>query len=85
MFILNTHLFLTGSYGTYPLPVRNAIRGYQKLAEAAPDKFMRYQSADLLKNSRVGIARMLNVPADECVFVQNATLGKPYLNTSSLL
>jgi len=61
------------------------MRGYQKLAEAAPDKFIRYQSPDLLKNARVGMARMLNVPADECVFVQNTTLGKPYLDASSPL
>lgn len=55
--------------------MRNALRGYQKLAEYAPDKFMRYQTPDLLKNSRMGVARLLNAPADECVFVQNATLG----------
>jgi hercynylcysteine S-oxide lyase len=52
------------------------MRGYQKLAEAAPDKFMRYQTPDLLNNARVAVARILNVPADECVLVQNATLGK---------
>jgi len=64
-----------GSFGTYPLPVRNALRGYQKLAEAAPDKFLRYQYVDLLDKSRERVARLLNVPTDECVFVQNATSG----------
>ncbi|EHY57678.1 hypothetical protein HRR83_005414 [Exophiala dermatitidis] len=64
-----------GSFGTYSLPVRNALRGYQKLAEYAPDKFLRYQYVDLLDKSRERIARLLNVPSDECVFVQNATMG----------
>ncbi|OCT53308.1 aminotransferase family protein [Cladophialophora carrionii] len=64
-----------GSFGSYSLPVRNALRGYQKLAEAAPDKFLRYQYVDLLDKSRERIAKLLNVPTDECVFVQNATSG----------
>ncbi|KIY00339.1 uncharacterized protein Z520_04024 [Fonsecaea multimorphosa CBS 102226] len=64
-----------GSFGSYSLPVRNALRGYQKLAEAAPDKFLRYQYIDLLDKSRERIAKLLNVPPDECVFVQNATSG----------
>ncbi|KAI1611421.1 selenocysteine lyase [Exophiala viscosa] len=64
-----------GSFGTYSLPVRNALRGYQKLAEAAPDKFLRYQYVDLLDKSRERIARLINAPVDECVFVQNATTG----------
>ncbi|EXJ72926.1 uncharacterized protein A1O5_04075 [Cladophialophora psammophila CBS 110553] len=64
-----------GSFGTYSIPVRNARRGYQKLSEAAPDKFLRYQYIDLLDKSRERIAKLLNVPTDECVFVQNATSG----------
>ena len=66
----------TGSYGTYPLPVRNALRGYQKLTEAAPDKFIKYQYEDLLDKSRERVARIINAPVDECVFVQNATTGQ---------
>ncbi|RMZ87739.1 hypothetical protein DV736_g5030, partial [Chaetothyriales sp. CBS 134916] len=64
-----------GSYGSYPLPVRNALRGYQKLSEAAPDKFIRYQSGDLLDKARERIAKLVNAPVDECVFVTNATTG----------
>lgn len=56
--------------------MRNALRGYQKLAEAAPDKFLRYQYVDLLDKARERISVILNVPVDECVFVTNATLGK---------
>lgn len=33
---------LLGSYGTYPIPVRNIFRHYQERAEAQPDTFVRY-------------------------------------------
>ncbi|KIV97850.1 hypothetical protein PV10_01555 [Exophiala mesophila] len=64
-----------GSFGTYSLPVRNALRGYQKLAESAPDRFLRYQYVDLLNKSRERISTLLNAPVDDCVFVSNATTG----------
>jgi hercynylcysteine S-oxide lyase len=64
-----------GSYGTYPLPVRNALRGYQKLSEAAPDKFIRYQYVDLLDKARERVAKLVNAPIEECVFVSNASTG----------
>ncbi|KAK5070469.1 hypothetical protein LTR64_000140 [Lithohypha guttulata] len=67
-----------GSYGTYSIPVRNAKRGYTKLTESFPDKFLRYQYINLLDNSREKIAQLVNAPADECVFVENATTA---LNT----
>jgi hercynylcysteine S-oxide lyase len=51
------------------------MRGYQKLTEAAPDKFLRYQYIDLLDKSRERISKVVNAPVDECVFVTNATTG----------
>jgi hercynylcysteine S-oxide lyase len=68
---------MTGSFGSYPLPVRNALRGYQKLSEAAPDRFLRYQYVDLLDKARDRVAKLVNAPVDEVVFVNNATVGKP--------
>jgi hercynylcysteine S-oxide lyase len=65
----------TGSFGTYPKAVRDQFRRLQDLAEASPDKFMRYQSSDHLLASRTAAANLLNVPLDTCVFLQNATLG----------
>ena len=53
--------------------MRNALRGYQKLNEAAPDKFMLFQSAELLTKARNAVAKVLNAAAEECVFVPNAT------------
>ena len=67
---------IAGSFGSYPLPVRNAMRGYQKLSEAAPDKYLRYQYIDLLDKARDRISKLVNAPTDECVFVQNATAGE---------
>lgn len=64
-----------GSYGTYSIPVRNAKRGYTKLTESFPDKFLRYQYVNLLDNAREKIAQLVNAPVDECVFVENATGG----------
>lgn len=64
-----------GSFGTYPIPVRNAKRGYTKLTESCPDKFIRYQSIDLLDKSRERLAQLVHAPVDECVIVQNATSG----------
>lgn len=64
-----------GSFGTYPIPVRNAKRGYTKLTESCPDKFIRYQYIDLLDKSRERLAQLVNAPVDECVIVQNATSG----------
>lgn len=64
-----------GSFGTFPVPVRNAKRGYMKLTEACPDKFLRYQYTDLEEKARTKIAELVNAPVNECVFVQNATSG----------
>lgn len=62
-----------GSFGTFPVPVRNAKRGYMKLTESCPDKFLRYQYIDLLDKARERVAQLVNAPVDECVIVQNAT------------
>jgi len=64
-----------GSFGTYPIPVRNAKRGYTKLTEACPDKFLRYQCIDLLEKARERVAQLVNAPVDECVIVTNASTG----------
>lgn len=43
------------------------------MAEAAPDRFIRYDYPRLLDESRSAMAEFLNVPVDEVVFVPNAT------------
>lgn len=43
--------------------------------ESAPDQFLRYDAYDHSLKARKRIAQLLNTSPDECVFVQNATLG----------
>ncbi|CAK4031187.1 aminotransferase family [Lecanosticta acicola] len=63
-----------GSYGTYPIEIRDVFRDYQSKTEARPDAFVRYEyRTKLLDESREAIAKYLNVPTDTCVYVPNAT------------
>lgn len=64
-----------GSFGTYPIHIRNKLQHYQSLSEFTPDIFIRYQYPKLLAESRAAIASLLRVPTDTCVFVPNATTG----------
>ncbi|KAF7593013.1 hypothetical protein BBP40_012172 [Aspergillus hancockii] len=64
-----------GSYGTYPRTVQTALRQYQQNAEARPDAFIRITRAKGIDESRRAIAKLLNIPVNECVFVKNATTG----------
>ncbi|OJJ47209.1 hypothetical protein ASPZODRAFT_64654 [Penicilliopsis zonata CBS 506.65] len=64
-----------GSYGTYPRAVQAALRGFQDEAEARTDTFIRYTTPPALDASRTAVAKILNVPRRECVFVKNATTG----------
>ncbi|KAF1949562.1 PLP-dependent transferase [Byssothecium circinans] len=64
-----------GSFGTYPLAIRNALRSFQDQAESRPDEFIRYTYPKLLDESREAISKLLNAPIQELVFVPNATTG----------
>lgn len=64
-----------GSFGTYPLAIRNVMRHYQDLSEEKPDAFIRYEYPKLLDQSRLAIANNLKAPVEGCVFVSNATTG----------
>ncbi|KAG5960810.1 hypothetical protein E4U58_004516 [Claviceps cyperi] len=64
-----------GSFGTYPLYIRDKLRAYQDQAEARPDQFIRYEESKLLHRSRTAVAKIVNAPLDTVVFVGNATEG----------
>ncbi|KAK9235559.1 pyridoxal phosphate-dependent transferase [Lipomyces kononenkoae] len=64
-----------GSFGTYPVVVRDYLRKQQDEVEAQPDKYIRYTFSQLLDKSRAAVAEILSVPVNECVFIQNATSG----------
>lgn len=64
-----------GSFGTYPASVRTTLRQLQEAAEARPDTFIRFDVPKGLDEARSAVAKMLNVPRNEVVFVKNATTG----------
>ncbi|KAE8336407.1 hypothetical protein BDV24DRAFT_141959 [Aspergillus arachidicola] len=64
-----------GSCGTYPRAVQTALHQHQHSAEARPDLFYRITRGQGIDESRRVVAKLLNIPVNECVFVKNATTG----------
>ncbi|KAF3937288.1 hypothetical protein ABW19_dt0201432 [Dactylella cylindrospora] len=64
-----------GSFGAIPKPVLSARQTLHVQSEQYPDHFMRYHSISLLDEARVAIAKVINIPVEEVVFVTNATSG----------
>ncbi|KAH8428368.1 uncharacterized protein LDX57_006069 [Aspergillus melleus] len=64
-----------GSFGAHPTSVRDVQRSFMNKADAQPDPYIRRHQHDYLTESREAVARILNAPRDECVFVKNATTG----------
>ena len=65
----------TASFGSLPKPVLERMRHYQNLAEAHPDRLLRYDGIKLLNESRALLAEQLNVPVATIVMILNATTG----------
>lgn len=72
-YVLITNVDMQGSFGSYVKSVRDKLRMFQEAAEAAPDRFIRYEYPCLLDSSRAAMANFLKVPVEEVVFVANAT------------
>lgn len=72
-FVYVPNIPMQGSFGSYVTSVRDKLRFFQEAAEAAPDRFIRYEYPRLLDSSRAAMADFLNVPVEETVFVANAT------------
>ncbi|KAI1277927.1 aminotransferase family protein-like protein [Xylaria sp. FL0933] len=64
-----------GSYGTYPVSVREAHEALRRDVEAAPDRFIVIDWPARLRESRAAIAGVLNCETDEVVLVPNCTTG----------
>ncbi|KAI0536620.1 aminotransferase family protein-like protein [Xylaria digitata] len=62
-----------GSYGAYPVSVRDEHVALRAEVEEAPDRFIVLEWPARLRESRTEIARILNCETDEVVFVPNAT------------
>lgn len=66
---------IPGSFGTYPIVVLNRFRELQDKFEASPDRFLRFELAFYLLESRKALCSLLNTPVNSTVFVKNATTG----------
>ncbi|KIW79292.1 hypothetical protein Z517_05904 [Fonsecaea pedrosoi CBS 271.37] len=64
-----------GSFGTYVKCVRDKLRSLQDAAEAAPDRYIRYEYPRLLDASRAVMAEYLQVPVGDVVYIANATMA----------
>jgi selenocysteine lyase/cysteine desulfurase len=64
-----------GSFGAYPIAVRDALREYQRQTDAEPDNFIRYKLPDLIDRSRSAIAELINADVDNVVLIPNASTG----------
>lgn len=65
----------SGSYGTAPLPVYEAVHEIEKEIESNPDLFMRVKLKGRLDAVRHRLAKFIGAENDEVVLVQNATTG----------
>lgn len=54
-----------GSYGTFPVAVRDHQRALQDCIEARSDPYIRFTIPDLLVKSRAAAASYLGAPTDE--------------------
>ncbi len=64
-----------GSYGATPKPVFEAYHNWQLRLENQPVLFLGRELDGLLKESRQALGQYLNVPADDLVYIPNATYG----------
>ena len=71
--------FNHGSYGACPKVVFARYQAWQLELERQPIDFLMRRRADLMQTATAATAACLNAPADELVFVTNATVG---LNTA---
>ena len=70
--------FLTvnhGSFGATPKPVLAAQRSWQDRMERQPTRFMSTVLPGALREAAAAVGAFVNAPADQVVFVDNATTG----------
>ena len=69
------HQPFTGSYGSLPLPVRAICDELTDEAESSPDRFLRVDYIGYVNRVRERLANLIGAQTDECVMVNNASLG----------
>jgi isopenicillin-N epimerase len=77
LFLLDPNIiFLNhGSFGACPRPVFRIYQSWQKRLEKQPVKFLGNELNDLLFSARKILGNYIKVPAEDIVFVPNATHG----------
>lgn len=71
----DTVFFNHGSFGACPRPVFQRYQEWQLELERQPVEFLLRRRQELMADARAAIADYFKVPADEIVFVTNATAG----------
>ena len=71
----DVHFLNHGSYGACPQPVFEEYQRWQREMERQPVAFMRDRLPGELQSAREALGAYLNAPADDLVFVDNATWG----------
>jgi isopenicillin-N epimerase len=64
-----------GSFGACPRPVFEAYQKWQLELEVQPVEFLGRRFSPLMREAREKLAASVNVPADDLVYVPNATTG----------
>jgi isopenicillin-N epimerase len=64
-----------GSFGATPRPVFEVYQAWQRRLERQPVQFMVSELEESLNEARETLGRFVNAPADDLVYVPNATFG----------
>lgn len=64
-----------GSFGACPLPVFEKYREWQLELERQPVEFLGRRFDDLMRTARTSLAKYVNAPLDDLVYIPNATTG----------
>jgi isopenicillin-N epimerase len=64
-----------GSFGATPKPVMKAYQNWQVRLENQPVQFLGREINELLSEARKVLGSYINAPADDLVFIPNATFG----------
>jgi len=71
----NVHFLNHGSFGATPAPVFAVYQEWQRRLERQPVQFIAAELADHLAAARQSFGDYVNSPANDLVFVPNATFG----------
>lgn len=73
--VLSPLLTDPGSYGAFPIAIRDKANELRYQWDARPCPFIKYEYPKILDESRAAMAELLDVPVSTVVFIPNATTG----------